>query len=453
MLDLKRFLEQEARPGDRLPAVRELTRRYNTSPVTVSQVLAELTRKGLIVTRPGQGTFVAQPPARTSGPDLAWQTVALSGRPAIPSHIQDLFRPPGQDMVPFGSGYLDEGLQPLSLLQAALKEAGKRPGVWSRLPPEGLEPLRALFARDLGGGYRASDVLIVPGGQSGLSTTLRALLPHGAPLLVESPTYYGVLAAAQAAGVQPIPIPADQDGIRPDLLEVAFRSSGAKVLYLQPLYANPTGAVLSPARRLQVLEAAERAGAFIIEDDYARELTLQGMAPPPLAQQAESRVIYLRSLTKAAAPGLRIAALVAQGPVLTRLRHARAIEEYFPSGPLQEAALSLLVSRGWQRHLRDLQDHLRVRRDTLVQALVRHCPQLRIPLVPRGGYNLWVQLPAGVSDLEFVEKAARIGVQVSAGSPSFPAEPSGAFIRLSYAAAPPARIEEGADKLGGLLGP
>ncbi|UQN08135.1 PLP-dependent aminotransferase family protein [Deinococcus sp. QL22] len=450
LLDLNTLLQHELGAGEQLPSVRELTRRYRASPVTVSAVLAQLTREGLIVTRPGHGTFKAQAPAAVQPLDLGWQTVTLSGRPTSPGYVQDLFRPPPPDLLPLGNGYPDETLQPLDLLSQALKAAGSRPGVWSRLPPEGLEALRVWFARALGGEYRASDVLIVPGGQAGLSTALRALLPVGAPLLVESPTYFGILAAAQAVGVRPIPVPTDAGGVRPDLLDLAFQSTGAKVVYLQPLYANPTGAVLAPERRAAVLAAAERVGAFIIEDDYARDLSLEGGGPPPLALSGEGRVVYLRSLTKAAAPGLRIAALIARGPVLTRLRHARAVEDFFLAGPLQEAALGMLTARGWPRHLKTLRDTLRGRRDTMVRALAQHWPEARLSLVPQGGYNLWVQVPEGLGDLEVVEQAARAGVQVSAGSGFFPAESHEAFVRLSYAAASPAVIEEGVRRLRAL---
>ena len=116
----------------------------------------------------------------------------------------------------------------------------------------------------------------------------------------------------------------------PDLLERAFPSSGARAVYLQPLCVKPTGAVLAPEHRAAVLNSAERAGAFVIEDDYARDLHFTGPAPPPLASQGEGRVIYLRSLTKVTAAGLRIAALIAHGPVLQCLKEARAVEDFFP---------------------------------------------------------------------------------------------------------------------------
>src|SRR5205823_11987309 len=132
----------------------------------------------------------------------------------------------------------------------------------------------------VGGGTSADDVLITSGGQSAISAVLRALVPAGAPLLVEAPTYPGALAVARAAAMQLVPASVDGDGLRPDLLAEAFRRTGARALYVQPAYHNPTGAVLSTARRAEVMAIASAAGAFIVEDDWARWLGLDGPTPP-----------------------------------------------------------------------------------------------------------------------------------------------------------------------------
>ncbi|MCI4065146.1 aminotransferase class I/II-fold pyridoxal phosphate-dependent enzyme [Micromonospora sp. R77] len=122
--------------------------------------------------------------------------------------------------------------------------------------------------------------MICPGGQAALSSALRALTTPGDTLLVESPTYLGALAAAHAAGLQPVPVPADADGVRPDQLAAAFARTGARVFYCQPLHANPHGATLTAHRRAEVAAAVRDAGAFLIEDDYARDLTIDGEPPP-----------------------------------------------------------------------------------------------------------------------------------------------------------------------------
>ena len=170
-----------------------------------------------------------------------------------------------------------------------------------------------------------------------------------------------------------MPVPSDADGVRPEMLADALERTGARVAYLQPLHANPHGADLSAERRAEVMEVAARAGAFLIEDDWARDLTIDGPAPPPLAaDDADGHVVYVRSLSKGASPGLRVAAVAARGPAGARLRSARIVEDLFVSAPLQHAALDLVSSPGWRRHLKALREGLRERRDALTGALAEH---------------------------------------------------------------------------------
>ncbi|MCZ9343377.1 aminotransferase class I/II-fold pyridoxal phosphate-dependent enzyme, partial [Streptomyces sp. TRM76130] len=134
-----------------------------------------------------------------------------------------------------------------------------RPGAWGRPPMEGLWELREWFARAIGGPggtVTAAEILVAAGGQSALTTALRALAPPGAPVLVESPTYPGMLAIARSSGLRPVPVPVDADGVRPAHLADAFRASGARVFVCQPLFQNPTGAVLRADRRGEVLRIA-----------------------------------------------------------------------------------------------------------------------------------------------------------------------------------------------------
>jgi DNA-binding transcriptional MocR family regulator len=317
------------------------------------------------------------------------------------------------------------------------------------MPLEGLASLRAYFAAAVGGGATAGDVLICPGGQAALVTCLRGLAEPGGPVLVESPTYLGALVAARTAGLRPVPVPSDEHGIRPDLLADALAESRARVLYCQPLFANPHGATLAPERRAAVLDAVRHAGAFLVEDDTFRDLSLSGgSVPPPLAvEDADGHVVHLRSLTKSAAPGLRVAALLARGPAAARLRAARIVEDFFVPGPLQEAAIDLVGAPGWQRHLRRVRAALRERQDALAAAVSTHLGPGRIALRPRGGLHLWVALDEHEDDAELTARAARAGVIVSAGRHWFPAEPPRPHLRLTYATEPPERLDEAMQKL------
>ena len=129
--------------------------------------------------------------------------------------------------------------------------------------------------------------------------------------------------------------------------------------------------MLAPERRAQVLEIAVAAGAFIVEDEAFRDLTLEGPEPPPplLHGDADGHVVHLRSLSKPAAPGLRVSCLVARGPAAARLRAARMVDGTLVPGPLQEAAVELVTAPGWRRHLTRTRAVLRERRDALLAAV------------------------------------------------------------------------------------
>jgi DNA-binding transcriptional MocR family regulator len=452
--------------GEKLPSSRALVARHRVSPVTVSRAIATLTAEGLVISRPGAGVFKATA-RRVAGAigDVSWQEVALSADPPIgtadagsrgagATAILATLTAPPPGVIDLNGGYPHATLQPERALAAALARAGRRPGTWSRPPVEGLAELRDWFARDIGGpggSLNASDVLITSGGQSALTTALRALAVPGAPVLVESPTYPGMLAVARAAGLRPVPVPVDADGVRADLLAEAFEATRSRVFVCQPLFHNPTGAVLSPRRRSAVLGVARAAGAFVVEDDFARRLAHADSPPLPLplaADDPDGVVVHVRSLTKAASPSLRIGGLSARGPVLERLRAVQVVDSFFVPRPLQETALELVGSPAWASHLRALATALRERRTTLLAALDNALPDLTPHQPPYGGYHLWLRLPDGTDESAVTANALRHGVAITAGSPYFPAEAPAPHVRLSYVNTPgTAQLEEGVHRL------
>ncbi|MGW5053359.1 aminotransferase-like domain-containing protein [Actinokineospora sp. NPDC004072] len=442
-----RALVRGLRPGDRLPSSRELVREHQVSPVTVARVIAQLAAEGVVVTRPGSGTYAAARQPRTPV-DTGWQTVALADRSVDTGSLTDALGPPPEGAIRLDGGYPHPALQPVRLLSTALARAARRPNAWDRAPAAGLLALRTAFAAATGADVGPDDVLITAGGQSALSIALRAIAAPGSPVLVDCPTYPGALAAARAAGLRPVPVPVDADGLRPDLLAEAFAMTGARLLYCQPTHHNPTGAVLAAERRRPVLDAARAAGAFVLEDDVTRHLGHGGpVSRPLLADDRDGTVVHVSSLTKATAPSLRIGAITARGPVMARMRAARLVDDFFVARPLQEAAVDVLSSPGWDRHLRALSGALQERCAALVAAVRAECGRWAVDRVPTGGLHLWVRLAPG-EDAAAVAAAARgRGVAVSAGTRFYPAEPAD-HLRLTFAAtADPAELTEGVRRL------
>ncbi|MBB5081734.1 aminotransferase-like domain-containing protein [Nonomuraea endophytica] len=431
-----RAMIERLSPGDRLPSSRELIQRYRVGPATVSQAIATLAAEGVVITRPGSGTYVAaRHQRRTAVADTAWQTVTLADRSVDTRVLTDTLGAPPEGTIMLDGGYLHRSLQPGKILTAALARAARRPDAWDRAPAGGLAALRSVFAAMARDGVSADDILITAGGQSALSMAFRAIAAPGDPVLMESPTYPGAIAAARAAGLRPVPVPMDADGLQPELLADAFAMTRARLLYCQPTYHNPTGTVLAPQRRRQIIDAARAAGAFVIEDDFARHLGHGPPVPPPLlTDDRDGTVVYLTSLTKPAAPSLRIGALTARGPVMERLRAIRLVDDFFVTRPLQETALELLSSPGWERHLRSLAGALRERCAVLAGAVARDLPGWTLTRVAAGGLHLWVRLPYGADDTVIAATARQHGVAVSAGSRYFATELPAAYLRLGFAA-------------------
>ena len=449
-----------ARPGDRMPSVRALQRELHASPVTIQRSVARLVAAGLLVTKPGDGTFVAKSPTghlasdeRLPTIDPSWQAAVLGRAPSVPTGIDHLGSLATGGEVVLDNGFPDVTLQPHGLLARAGAAAARRPQSWDRCLPEGVVRLRGLVAAELGPSFSSSDVLITPGAQAALDSIFRTFVRPGDPVLVEEPGYPGAIGAAILAGLVPTPVPADRNGMRTDDLERALTTTGARLVVVQPRHANPSGAILSASRRADLLALARRFGAFVVEDDWVRDLDLEPErpSPPPLVLDDEhGHVIYVRSFSKASAPGMRIAAVAARGPAWSRLRAARLLADFFAAPLLQETMADVLESPAWPRHLKGLRAELRHRRDALTNALLREAREL-VTDPPSGGVVLWARLPVGTDEGAFVDACRARGVRVGAGRPFWLAEPPAAFVRLSYAGADGPSLASASTRIGAAL--
>lgn len=443
--------------GARVPSNRALVAEYAASPVTVQKAMRQLARLGLVESRPGAGTFVRAPRAARTA-DYGWQTSALGAAHSRLDGLSSTQRMIAPDAIGLHSGYPAVELLPERAVRQAIARAAKTESAVTRSPAAGLPELQAWFASELAAHAPASiapasarDALVISGSQSGLSSIFRAVVGPGEPLLIESPTYWGALLAAEQAGVVLVPVPSGPHGPDPDEVERALARSGARAFYAQPTYANPTGAQWSSETALAVLESVRRHGAFLIEDDWAHDLAIDTEPRPIAAMDDDGHVVYLRSLTKSVSPALRVAAVIARGPARERILADRAAESMYVSGLLQAAALDVVTQPAWTSHLRGFRENLRVRRDLLVSSLAAHAPDAVVEAVPPGGLNLWVRLADGTDVVEVVRECAVRGVIIAPGHEWFPAEPSGAYVRLNYANAEPSRFAEAAGILGAVL--
>lgn len=443
--------------GARLPSTRSLIADHGVSPVTVQKALRSLVAQGMIEAQPGVGTFV-RAKLRARPHDYAWQTAALGSLPGGAPRVAAALRTAANDVIALQAGYPDRDLLPDRLVRSALARAARGENAFARPPIGGIPELQAWFADDLAsatgsGGNRPhpSDVIVIPGSQSGLSTLFRTLVGPGRPLLIESPSYWGAILAAAQVGVELVPIPSGAGGPDPHELDRALARTGARAFYAQPNFANPTGAQWSPALAETVLAVVRDRGAFLIEDDWAHDLAISSDPRPLAAADEDGHVVYLRSLTKSVAPSIRVAGMIVRGPARERVLADTQTQSMYVSGVLQAAALDVITHPGWHSHLRSLRGRLATRRDLLVAALREHAPSAHVTAVPRGGLHLWLQLPDETGVRQLVRECEACGVVVAPGDEWFPAEATGKFLRLSYAGADPGALPNAARTLGRCL--
>lgn len=434
--------------GARLPGQRALVRRFAASATTVARAVALLEQRGLVESRPGSGTFRAADVESATPPDTSWQETALgisegvagaTVRRLASAALLNTLATPGPDVVDLNGGYLHPQLQPSRLLSGALARAARRTEAWSRPPAGGLPELRDWFSTTIGGGLSRHDLLVSGGGQSALSSITRALTQPGQPMVIEAPTYPGTIAVGLAAGLRLVPVATDHQGMRPDALEEALSRSGARVVVVQPLFQNPTGATMTAERQTQVLDLAARHGAFVVEDDFARDMAHGDSAPlppPMITRDPHGCVVHVRSLTKVTSPNLRVAAVAARGPAMARLRAAFVVDTMAVPTPLQLTALEVVTSPGWRRSLRDLARELASRRDAAVRALTDVLGAGCLAHVPRGGYHLWVRLPHHRDADLFASAALARGVALTPGTAYHATGPALPHVRISYVAVP-----------------
>jgi len=453
---MRRWIDT-APPGARLPSNRALVVEHGASPVTVQKAIRQLSALGLVETRPGVGTFVRTVRLPRLA-DHGWQTAALGAPRTRRSGLSSTQRASVPDALALHSGYPGSALLPERLVRSALVRAARTEAALTRSPVAGLPELQTWFAGQVAAGApvgvtppAARDVIVIAGSQSGLSSIFRALVGPGRPLVIESPTYWGAILAAEQAGVTLVPVPSGPHGPDPDDVERAFAATGARAFYAQPTFANPTGTQWSPETGRAVLDIVRAHDAFLVEDDWAHDLAIDADPRPLIGQDDDGHVIYLRSLTKTVSPALRVAAVIARGPARDRILSDRAAETMYVSGVLQAAALDVVTQPGWRTHLRGMRPQLRARRDLLLDNVRSHAPQAHVEHVPVGGLNLWARLPDG-TDVDQLVRACEVqGLLIAPGTEWFPAEPAGPFIRLNFSSEDPSRFAEAGKVLGGAL--
>jgi 2-aminoadipate transaminase len=367
-----------------------------------------------------------------------------------------------RDMVSFAPGYPAEDSFPWHDFSEIARDllSGADGSVLQYGPTRGYQPLRDVIVglmKDRGIDTELNRIVVTTGSQQGLDLISRIFVDPGDVVLVELPSYTGAISALRNVGASLIGVPQDADGIDLDALDATYlaeRAAGRRVniLYLVPNFQNPTGLMLSQARRRGVLEWAHRRDVLIIEDDPYRDLyfpdvTREEDTRPIAADDADGRVVYLSSFSKTLAPGFRVAWISAPEAIAAKLELAKQAEDLC-SGGLDQRVIYEACKRGvLAKHVPTLRAHYAHKRDVMVQALKAKLANRVSWGEPRGGFFLWARLAPPIDSDMLLNFARARGVIFVVGSAFFVNGGGQDYLRLSFSAPRPERIEEGVSRL------
>ena len=367
-----------------------------------------------------------------------------------------------KDMISFAPGYPAEDQFPWTLLAEIARDLldGRDGSVLQYGPTQGYKPLREATVELMRARHIAStaeQVLVTSGSQQGLDLVARVLLDPGDVVLMELPSYTGAITAFRNVGASLVGVRQEPDGVDLEHLDrtaARLRSEGRRVkaLYLVPNFQNPTGLLLSLKKRLAVLDWANRWDVLIVEDDPYRDLYFPDVAGendtrPMAADDPERRVIYLSSFSKTLAPGFRVAWVNAPAAIGSKLEIAKQAEDLCTGAFDQRVVYEACRRNLFDTHLAKLRAHYQHKRDTMVAAIERRLHGHVTWLAPRGGFFLWVALGDDLTSAEVMPRAQKRGVIYVDGSAFFVDGSGKQFMRLSFSAPSPERIDDGVSRL------
>ena len=327
----------------------------------------------------------------------------------------------------FTGGHNDADQVPLDALVKAATDVLAREGrtlatYGLESGPLGYRPLREFLVQKLkraaGISCDADEILITSGSLQALDLVNGILLARGDTVIIEQESYQGALTRLQRLGVNAVGIPLDGGGMRMDALAAVLddlkrRGVRPKYIYTIPTVQNPTGTILSEARRVELLRLAERHGVPIFEDDCYADLIWDGRRPPALhAMSRHGGVIHIGSFSKSIAPALRVGYIVAAWDLLARML---AIKSDAGSGALEQMVLGEFCPAHFDAHVPALTRGLRKKLETLMDVLNEQFGTAAEFDDPKGGIFLWVKLPDQVDTLKLFAPALAAGVAINPG--------------------------------------
>jgi len=417
--------------GSRLPSVRGLASDLGVARATVESAYAQLIAEGFLQSRGQAGTYVSP-----QLPNLPVRAAPVAE--PLPAVVSNSLHPNGM-MPPFQLGLPALDAFPRALWQRIVARQ-LRTGTTASLahpPTNGLPELRAAIVNYLhlsrGISCRPEQVFVCAGYQALLARVIGTLLTPGDDVWLEDPGYPVTLPLFRAAGMRPVAVPVDDQGM--DITAGISAAPGARMAVLTPTHQSPLGVSLSLARRVALLEWAQQRAAWILEDDYDSEVRYHGRPLPPLKSlDRQGRVLYAGTFSKTLFPALRMAYLVVPAELVEAFSHSSRLRGC-GCPPLMQAGVADFINQGhFYRHLKRMRPIYRQRREWLAQAIEQQLSGHLAVASQAGGIQLLARLTTSSGqDKRLAQRGWEEGLSLQALSDWQITHPSGEGLLMGFA--------------------
>jgi len=443
--------------GDRLPSVRELSRRLGISAGTAVAAYEWLERQGVVVARPRSGFYVAGRPPNVPEPTVATRVLAPTRVSLAELILEIQSNAHRADLFPFGEAVIDPDLLPSKRFGTAVRRSTSAylQHTARSQEPAGNARLRRQIARLA---YRLSlvaapdDIIVTNGALEALSLAMQSVTRPGDIVAVESPGCFEKFQLLETLGLRALEIPVrPRHGPNLSLMSRSFREHGVKALMMSACCHSPLGTELSDSTKAEIVALAERVGVPIIENDCFGDLSFSARRPRPFkAFDTTGSVLYCGSLSQLVAPEFPFG-WVDAGRFRGEVEALKAIASA-PVATLPQLAFADFLEAGaYERHLRKLVRVLAHSTRALATAIAERFPPGTRLVQPDGGFFVWVQLPERLSGQDIYREALTERVAIVPGIAFSAHRQFEDCIRLTCGWAWSERAEHAVDRLAALV--
>jgi 2-aminoadipate transaminase len=320
---------------------------------------------------------------------------------------------------------------------------------------EGFLPLREALAPYLSAKKVTAapeDIIIASGSQGVLDAIGKVLISKGDRVAVEAPTYLGAISAFNPYGPRYVPLASDEQGVIPESLEAVLKEGAVKFIYLVPTFQNPTGRTLGLGRRRRIADILRTYGALLVEDDPYSDLRYRGELIPSIKSLAPDHVVYIGTLSKILAPGLRAGFCVPPEALRKWLVRVKQGTDLHTGTFAQAISAEYLAGGHLDRHLPRILSIYRPKQTAMLRAMDACFPDFFTWSRPEGGMFIWAEGPDGLDMGAVYREAIRRNVAFVPGAYFYAAGAEGrAAMRLNFTMSGEADIEKAIGVLGEVL--